>query len=104
MLDGEIERFGLLMNASHQSLKEDFEVSCPALDELVEICLQGGACGARMTGAGFGGCVVALHHNDEMERLRHHLEQHFYQVHPERGGFPDYLFLAEPTAGAALVY
>jgi galactokinase len=55
------ERFGLLMSASHASLRDDYEVSIPALDALVE-CLeaQPGAHGARLTGAGFGGACVAL--------------------------------------------
>jgi galactokinase len=55
------ERFGELMNASHASLRDDYEVSIPALDELVA-ALQAtpGVVGARLTGAGFGGAVVAL--------------------------------------------
>ena len=58
---GEIETFGGLMNASHASLRDDYEVSGPELDLLVEIA-QGtpGVLGARMTGAGFGGCTVNL--------------------------------------------
>lgn len=52
--------FGHLMIASHRSLREDFDVSTPQLDQLVDICLQHGAVGARLTGAGFGGAVVAL--------------------------------------------
>jgi len=52
---------GHLMDASHQSLKEDFEVSCDELDYLVDANHQHGAIGARMTGAGFGGTMVALY-------------------------------------------
>jgi galactokinase len=52
---------GLLMTQSHMSLRHDFNVSTPALDELVErLCNLSGVYGARLTGAGFGGCVVAL--------------------------------------------
>lgn len=52
---------GRLMTASHRSLSTDFEVSTPALDQLVEHLLaMDGVHGARLTGAGFGGCVVAL--------------------------------------------
>ncbi len=52
---------GRLMTASHASLRDDFEVSCPELDRLVEAaCAQPGVYGARLTGGGFGGCVVAL--------------------------------------------
>jgi galactokinase len=52
---------GKLMDQSHESLRDDFAVSCDALDSLVAIAQrQPGCLGARMTGAGFGGCAVAL--------------------------------------------
>jgi galactokinase len=51
---------GALMLASHRSLRDDFTVSTPELDRLVELGVDEGAYGARLTGAGFGGCVVAL--------------------------------------------
>jgi galactokinase len=51
---------GRLMPASHESLRSDFEVSTPELDALVSIATDAGAIGARMTGAGFGGCTVNL--------------------------------------------
>ncbi len=58
---GDLERFGELMNASHESLREDYEVSSKELDVLVELARkQPGVLGARMTGAGFGGCTVNL--------------------------------------------
>ena len=61
MREGDAERLGELMNASHESLRDDFEVSSEALDTIVEIArVQDGCYGARMTGAGFGGCAVAL--------------------------------------------
>jgi galactokinase len=61
MMRGDAAEVGAAMNASHSSLRDDFEVSTPELDAMVE-CAQGqGDChGARMTGAGFGGCAVAL--------------------------------------------
>ncbi len=55
----DLERFGALMHASHASLRDDFEVSTPCVDALVEQALRDGALGARITGAGFGGCIVA---------------------------------------------
>jgi len=59
--DGNVVRFGELMNESHASLRDDFEVSRPELDAMVAIAREHDACfGARMTGAGFGGCAVAL--------------------------------------------
>jgi len=51
---------GKLMNASHQSLADDFECSTGRLDAIVECARRGGAFGARLTGAGFGGSIVAL--------------------------------------------
>lgn len=57
---GDIERFGELMVASHNSLRSDYEVSIPELDQLVAAMLKHGAVGARLTGAGFGGATVAL--------------------------------------------
>jgi galactokinase len=58
------DKVGELMYASHYSLKNDYEVSCPELDAIVEIARsignQGGVIGCRMTGGGFGGCTVAL--------------------------------------------
>ena len=58
---GDVERFGELMNASHVSLRDDYEVSSKELDVLVELAWkQPGILGARMTGAGFGGCTVNL--------------------------------------------
>ena len=58
---GDMARFGELMVASHASLRDDFEVSCPELDLLVATALEvPGVVGSRMTGAGFGGCTVSL--------------------------------------------
>jgi galactokinase len=59
--EGNLERFGMLMNQSHDSLRDDYEVSSPELDLLVKLASeQRGVVGARMTGAGFGGCTVNL--------------------------------------------
>ena len=57
---GDLDKLGSLMSASHASLRDDFEVSTPELDALVDALGRAGAAGARLTGAGFGGCVVAL--------------------------------------------
>lgn len=63
---GDVAGFGKLMTESHWSLARDYEVSTPALDRLVESALAHGAVGARLTGAGFGGCVVALAHPGDL--------------------------------------
>ncbi len=63
--------FGEQMNASHVSLKEDYEVSCNELDLLVEEALKiNGVLGSRMTGAGFGGCTISLVHHDAVDLFR----------------------------------
>ena len=59
------------MSESHASLRDDFEVSAPALDAIVEAALASPGClGARMTGGGFAGCAVALVDRDQAEVLR----------------------------------
>ncbi len=64
---GDAVRFGQLMNASHESLRDDYEVSCPELDLMVELARSApGVLGARMTGGGFGGCTVNLLHSADV--------------------------------------
>ncbi|MCA1564595.1 MAG: galactokinase [Acidobacteria bacterium] len=67
-----LEEMGRLMLASHESLRQDYEVSCRELDVLVEIAtsLAGATLGARMTGGGFGGCTVNLVRRDRLEDFR----------------------------------
>ena len=61
LAQGEVAEFGRLMNASHESLRDDYQVSCAELDCLVKLARGEDAClGARMTGGGFGGAVVVL--------------------------------------------
>ena len=66
---GDAAAFGALMNDSHESLAGDYEVSSPELDRLVEAARQAGAYGARLTGAGFGGCVVVLAEKSKVDGL-----------------------------------
>ncbi len=66
---GSISAIGPDMTASHKSLRDDYEVSAPELDVAVEAALQAGALGARMTGGGFGGSVIALMPRDLRESL-----------------------------------
>lgn len=74
---GDLEELGALMNASHQSLRSDFEVSCAELDCLVDIAQRtDGVLGSRMTGAGFGGCTVTLIHRDAVECLKARLAEY----------------------------
>jgi galactokinase len=66
---GDLERCGRLMDASHASLRDDFRVSTPELDVLVDALVREGAYGARLTGAGFGGCVVSLVASDTVDHV-----------------------------------
>jgi galactokinase len=66
---GDIDALGPLMLASHASSRDDMEVSTPELDTLVECLVDAGAFGARLTGAGFGGCVVALVPRDRADTI-----------------------------------
>ena len=92
--------FGKLMNASHTSLRDDFGVSTPALDEIVEIAHEAGAAGARLTGAGFGGCAIALCREDQAEEILAALRDRFYAP---RGGVGDAaLFVATASDGATV--
>jgi galactokinase len=65
----DLARAGSLMVESHRSLRDDFAVSTPELDLLVELALDAGAFGARLTGAGFGGCVVVLVASGDLDRV-----------------------------------
>ncbi len=67
---GDLKSFGELMAASHASLRDDYEVSCPELDLMVRLALEtDGIHGARMTGGGFGGCTVNLVDASQAERF-----------------------------------
>ncbi len=66
--NGDLKKLGELLNESHKSLKEEYEVTGIELDTLAETAQkQDGCLGARMTGAGFGGCAIALVHKDQVE-------------------------------------
>lgn len=65
---GNIERFGELMNQSHISLRDDYEVSCDEIDVLVDLAWEvPGVIGSRITGGGFGGCTVSIVKNDAVD-------------------------------------
>jgi galactokinase len=67
---GRVEEFGRLMNASHVSMRDDYEISCRELDILVELAWRvEGVLGSRMTGGGFGGCTVSMVRADAVERF-----------------------------------
>nr|XP_002190125.4 galactokinase [Taeniopygia guttata] len=84
--------FGRLMVESHNSLRDDYEVSCPELDELVAAALEvDGVYGSRMTGGGFGGCTVTLLEAGAADRAQQHIQEKysgtatFYLTKPSGG-------------------
>ncbi len=95
-----LSRFGALMYESHASLRDDYAVSCPQLDMLVEMARSlEGTIGARMTGGGFGGCTVNLVHRDYAPEFRAGIAQAYWR---ETGIVPE-LYDGSPSAGAAIV-
>ena len=90
--------FGALLSASHASLRDDYEVSSKELDELVTISEEAGAAGARLTGAGFGGSIVAVADADSSDAVLGALEDHYYSGR----GVESAAFIAVPSAGASV--
>ncbi len=88
--------FGSLLAASHASLRDRLHVSSAALDRLVEACMASGALGARLTGAGFGGCVVAFCRAENLPAVRRGLIQRYYAGLPE---FDERMHLIHAEAG-----
>ena len=100
MRDGDIRNFGELMVRSHDSLRDDYEVSTGELDEIVEAALEAGAAGARLTGAGFGGCAVALCEQATVGPVMETLTARFYEPRLGRPPTSDEMFAAKPSRGA----
>lgn len=93
---GDLTTFGRLMNETHASLRDDYEVSREELDELVAAALEEGALGARMTGAGFGGCAVAIVATTKVASLKERVQARYR----ERFGFDCGIFAATTSDGA----
>lgn len=77
LLNGDLETFGKLMTESHLSLKNDYQVSSMELDQLVDLANQFGALGAKLTGAGFGGAIVALVKKSLVEKLKTYILKYY---------------------------
>ena len=79
--DNDLTAFGQLMNRSHQSLRDDYEVTGTELDTLAQTAWSiEGVIGSRMTGGGFGGCTVSLVRNDAIDRFKQTVSQNYRQV------------------------
>jgi galactokinase len=90
------EAFGALLTASHRSLRDQFRMSWPQADEAVKAAAGAGAAGARMTGGGFGGCVVALVPAGGAGPVARAVTERF-----ARRGWPAPSYLAAVPSGAA---
>lgn len=94
--EGGLAQIGPLLTASHRSMRDDFRITVPEVDTAVDALLEAGALGARMTGGGFGGCVIGLVPEQSVEAAGDRVRRAF----AEAGfGAPD-LFTAAPAAGA----
>jgi galactokinase len=93
---GDLASIGPLLDDSHRSLRDDFEVSCPELDLVADTCREHGALGARMTGGGFGGSAIALLPIDRVTTMTHHLVSAFADR-----GWEEPRFLTAPASSAA---
>jgi N-acetylgalactosamine kinase len=102
---GDIVHFGELMNQSHSSCRDLYEISCEELDLLVEIAREAGAVGARLTGAGFGGCTVSLVEDNRVESFIHQVINRYYRDFLKRKdrGYGSMLFRCRAAEGAAVM-
>jgi galactokinase len=96
---GELDHFGRLMNGSHDSLRDDYQVSCPEIDLLVSLA-RGvpGVKGARITGGGFGGCTVNLVRREAVEVLTREV----LVAYEKEVGITPRLFITKAADGAAV--
>ncbi len=101
-----IFEFGRLMCQSHESCRDLFEISCAELDRLVEISMEAGALGARLTGAGFGGCTISLLEDDKVEGFINRVKQAYYRdfLKCEKQGFSSIIFPCKAVNGAGVLF
>ncbi|KFK38119.1 hypothetical protein AALP_AA3G072000 [Arabis alpina] len=102
-----LKKLGDLMNDSHYSCSILYECSCPELEELVQVCRENGALGARLTGAGWGGCAVALVKESGVSQFIAAVREKYYKKRVEKGVIKEedmelYLFASKPSSGAAI--
>ena len=95
---GNMQRIGQLMADSHASMRDDFEITCPQVDALVDIVKEviGDAGGVRMTGGGFGGCVVSLVPAERVDPVRAAVSERY----PAATGLQGSIYVCHPSAGA----
>ncbi|RTF37201.1 galactokinase, partial [Serratia marcescens] len=96
---GDLQRMGRLMAESHASMRDDFEITVPPIDRLVEIVKAtiGPRGGVRMTGGGFGGCIVALMPQDLVETVRAAVAHEYPR---QTGGLQETFYVCQASQGA----
>ncbi len=100
MLDDDAQALGILMNASHASLRDDFEVTNDALNIIVNIAQAVDTCfGARMTGGGFGGCAVALVADDSVQEFSETVARAYAEQTPQTAS----VYITQPSNGAEVI-
>ncbi|KAM7269329.1 hypothetical protein ACFE04_024826 [Oxalis oulophora] len=102
-----LKMLGDLMNESHYSCSVLYECSCPELEELVNVCHDSGALGARLTGAGWGGCTVSLVKENMVSQFILNLKEQFFQSRINQGVINKndldlYVFASKPSSGSAI--
>ncbi|KAG6394779.1 hypothetical protein SASPL_145369 [Salvia splendens] len=103
-----LKKLGDLMNDSHYSCSVLYECSCPELEELVKISRDNGALGARLTGAGWGGCAVALVKENIVPQFILNLKEQYFQSRIDKEVIKKtdlglYIFASKPSSGAAII-
>jgi galactokinase len=100
MKAGNVKRLGELFNASHASLRDDFEVTNGALNQIVECAQEQSSChGARMTGAGFGGCAVAL----VKEKSAREFADNVSAAYKKKSGLDANIYVCKASNGANVI-
>jgi galactokinase len=100
LLNKDLAGYGKMMNRSQESLRDNFEVSCPEIDWLVKRAGELEGCyGSRLVGPGFGGCTVSLIEEDVIDEYRQRLEEYerIFGFHPD-------IFLCEPSGAAKIIF
>jgi len=104
---------GELMNKSHQEAKNLYEISTPELDYLCEASLSNAACGARLTGAGFGGCIISLVENNMVSQFIENMKNLYFngylkekkpELYSTGLDTSDKIFVCKPSRGADLLF
>ncbi|MFT5194810.1 MAG: galactokinase [Cellvibrionaceae bacterium] len=97
---GDAHLVGLFINASHDSLRDNFEVTNRDLDLMAALAQESAGCyGARMTGGGFGGCVVALVNEEKAESFAKEIAKNYQEI----TGLEPQIYICKATAGAAIL-